>query len=163
MWSVNCVNHIAFIKSSPLYGVGGFIPFFCAQIILNRKCPIWEHAKKTMKTMGKHCGYQEILDWYIGVGDRWLYAGSSRYTFQQIGNRVMPYPSQNLTAKSKVGRREGKERQTDSTGKATEYPGKQDRAFAFAKALSCSLSRGRRIRTLNKGFGDPRVTITPCP
>ena len=26
----------------------------------------------------------------------------------------------------------------------------------------CS-SRGRRIRTLNKGFGDPRVTITPFP
>ncbi len=24
-------------------------------------------------------------------------------------------------------------------------------------------SRGRRIRTLNKGFGDPRVTITPFP
>ncbi len=23
--------------------------------------------------------------------------------------------------------------------------------------------RGRRIRTLNKGFGDPRVTITPFP
>ena len=29
----------------------------------------------------------------------------------------------------------------------------------------CTLlfSRGRRIRTLNKGFGDPRVTITPFP
>ena len=26
-----------------------------------------------------------------------------------------------------------------------------------------SLGRGRRIRTLNKGFGDPRVTITPFP
>ena len=25
------------------------------------------------------------------------------------------------------------------------------------------ISRGSKIRTHNKGFGDPRVTITPCP
>ena len=32
--------------------------------------------------------------------------------------------------------------------------------FLFRKS---SHGRGRRTRTLNKGFGDPRVTITPCP
>ncbi len=26
-----------------------------------------------------------------------------------------------------------------------------------------TIGRGRRTRTLNKGFGDPRVTITPYP
>ena len=29
--------------------------------------------------------------------------------------------------------------------------------------MEAFVGRGRRIRTLNKGFGDPRVTITPCP
>ena len=32
-----------------------------------------------------------------------------------------------------------------------------------AESTGRFLSRGRRTRTLNKGFGDPRVTITPCP
>ena len=34
------------------------------------------------------------------------------------------------------------------------------KSAAFATDL---LGRGRRTRTLNKGFGDPRVTITPYP
>ncbi len=32
--------------------------------------------------------------------------------------------------------------------------------FFFKKS---SHGRGSKIRTHNKGFGDPRVTITPCP
>ena len=34
---------------------------------------------------------------------------------------------------------------------------------ASNRTLVLPFSRGRRTRTLNKGFGDPRVTITPCP
>ena len=33
----------------------------------------------------------------------------------------------------------------------------------FVSKLESRGGRGRRTRTLNKGFGDPRVTITPCP
>ncbi len=36
------------------------------------------------------------------------------------------------------------------------------KVLIFNKTKTFS-GRGRRTRTLNKGFGDPRVTITPCP
>ena len=39
---------------------------------------------------------------------------------------------------------------------------KRKNADSLDSAFSLT-GRGRRIRTLNKGFGDPRVTITPCP
>ena len=43
---------------------------------------------------------------------------------------------------------------------AAMNPETESGRFACAKR---PYGRGRRTRTLNKGFGDPRVTITPCP
>ena len=38
-----------------------------------------------------------------------------------------------------------------------------EKTLTLVSRLAFYYGRGRRIRTLNKGFGDPRVTITPFP
>ena len=42
------------------------------------------------------------------------------------------------------------------------FNSKRKNAESLDSAFSLT-GRGTRTRTQNKGFGDPRVTITPCP
>ena len=52
----------------------------------------------------------------------------------------------------------------EGLGEAPAYQTAAPRKALKRKRLkTLSFSRGRRTRTLNKGFGDPRVTITPLP
>ena len=44
-----------------------------------------------------------------------------------------------------------------------EFCPKTLRALKLNGFKALSAGRARRTRTLNKGFGDPRVTITPLP
>ena len=50
-------------------------------------------------------------------------------------------------------------------GKNAGVYGKNDnkKAAHLNESKQATYGRGRRTRTLNKGFGDPRVTVTPCP
>ena len=50
-------------------------------------------------------------------------------------------------------------------GKNAGLYGKNDnkKAAHLNESKQATYGRGRRTRTLNKGFGDPRVTVTPCP